>query len=126
VGRLEVIVESPAFSGAHAVASTCQCKPLFIFQWVGEILKAPEQIVDPEEGGIDRDASGRFSVLGIAYGAGSGANFFGSLIDRKVSAQPSGAKVPSEPTQGLFDWIRLGFQQSISAHFRPSKADYRL
>jgi hypothetical protein len=122
VGRLEVIVESSAFTRAHAVASACQCKPLLIFQRVGEILKGPEQIVEPEEGGIGRDSSGRFAVLGIAYGAGSGANLFGNLIDRKMPAQPGGAKVPSEPPQSLFDWVRLGFQQSISAHFSTLKS----
>jgi hypothetical protein len=55
-------------------------------------------------------------VLGIADGARSGANPFGSLIDRKVPPQPGGAKVRSKPFQGLFDGVRLGFQQSIAAH----------
>jgi hypothetical protein len=84
--------------------SNCRPSPLFNFQRVGEILKDPEQIVAPEKCGIDRDASKRLSVFGIAYGAGSGANLFGSLIDRTENRldnclevrQPSGSSIESQ------------------------------
>jgi len=72
------------------------------------MLDAPEQIVGPQEPGVDGDSGGHLAAFRVGDGSTAGADLCGGFVEGEVAAQPGCPQISSEAAQRELNCVWRG------------------
>ncbi|MCK5922942.1 MAG: hypothetical protein KAG66_18510, partial [Methylococcales bacterium] len=103
--RLEVIIQPLVCSRSSTSGEPLKSQAFSIAGRVCKVRHRTEQIIGPQQGGIDRYACGQFAFSRIHDGAWSGADFLCNLLNGQVTAQTGCSQVLAHAFDRVFDRI---------------------